>query len=336
VFNLTFFHIYFLQLLSLLTWEKYINIHIDERKYMVTYITPYGFCYGVKNSLNKVREIRKNRPQARIVFVHPLVHNQTTNELIYKETRATCYSPDVPQKTYRGAYMVFPAHGMTNVDKRFAKSLQANYIDCTCPVLLNTKKMIKKNLENGKTVFFLGKRNHAESRFMCDIDKRVQFIGDDEIDTFDYTKLNNYSAIYLYPQSTLSKEKLDKFNSNVKKYFKGKYVPHHLCVECLKRWNNGRKIVPSIYDSFIVVTDPSSSNGTEFANILKREFTMNKVYTIDSLEQLKKIKKEIDCRGDIYIGSATSTPNKLIEKVGRNLKIWSFYKRLLPRVRGRK
>lgn len=303
---------------------------------MVKYITPYGFCYGVKNSLNKVREIKKNRPQARIVFVHPLVHNQTTNDLIYKETNATCYSPDVPQKDYRGSYLVFPAHGMTNVDKRFAKSLQAKYIDCTCPVLLNTKKQIVKNLSEEKEVFFLGKRNHSESRFMCDIDKRIHFIADDEIESYDYSQLNNYSAIYLYPQSTLSKERLEKFNENVKKYFRGKYVPHHLCVECLKRWNNGRNIEPSSKDCFIVVTDNSSSNGTEFANILKREFTMNKVHKIHSLDQLKELKNEINPRGDIYIGSATSTPNKLVEKIANNLRFWSLWRRFVPRIRGRK
>jgi 4-hydroxy-3-methylbut-2-enyl diphosphate reductase len=303
---------------------------------MVKYITPYGFCFGVKNSLNKVREIRKSRPQARIVFVHPLVHNQATNDLIYKETNATAYSPDIPQKDYRGAFLVFPAHGMTNVDRRFAKSLQANYIDCTCPVLINTKKQIIKNLEDGKNVFFLGKRNHSESKFMCDISKEITFIGDDEIETYDYSKLNNYSSIYLYPQSTLSKEKLDKFNSNINKYYKGKYVPHHLCVECLKRWNNGKSIIPAAKDSFIVVTDPSSSNGTEFANILRNEFIMNEIYTIQSYEELKELKEKIDYRGDMYIGSATSTPNKLVEKIANNLRIWSFLKRLVPHIRGRK
>ncbi|MDD4532217.1 MAG: hypothetical protein PHW22_02145 [Bacilli bacterium] len=302
---------------------------------MVKYITPYGFCFGVRNSLNKVRELHKNRPGAKIVFVYPLVHSKETNAMIYKEIKATNYSPDVPQKEYRGAYLIFPAHGMTAVDHRFVKSLQAKYIDCTCPVLLNTKKLIKKNLSDGKNVFFLGKKNHSESRFMCDIDSRIHFISTDEIDTYDYQHLNDFSSIYLYPQSTLSQETLNRFNANIKKFYKGKYLPYHLCIECLKRWNNGKSIVPALNDTFIIVTDQSSSNGNEFADLLRNKFFRNKIYTIESYQQLKSLKKEINFRGNIYIGSATSTPNKLVEKIANHLKFWSFCKRLVPQFRDR-
>jgi len=303
---------------------------------MVKYITPYGFCYGVKNSLNKVREIKKARPQARIVFVRPLVHNEITNQLIYKETNATVYSPDIKQAKYRGAYLVFPAHGMTKFDRRFSESLQAKYVDCTCPVLLNTKKQIIKDLDSDKTVIFFGKKGHSESQFMCDIDERIVFVPTEDSENYDFSRLNDYKKISLYPQSTIKKDTLDKFVGRIREFYKGEFVPHPVCIECLRRWENGINIIPGTKDAFIIVTDPSSSNGMEFVNILKKHFILNNVYQIESRKDLKELKTKLNPRGNIYIGSATSAPNKVVESVGRDLKIWSLLMKFVPQFHGQK
>ncbi|MCI2068871.1 MAG: hypothetical protein LKJ88_04780 [Bacilli bacterium] len=301
---------------------------------MVHLISPSGYCYGVKNSLNKVFSAYNKNKKRKIFFLHPLVHNSSSVLKIKEKTGAKDYSPEEKAETYYDSLLVFPAHGYTSKEKLLAYYLNASILDCTCPFLIAEKNMMKRDLDNGFTVFFLAKEGHQETLSVLDSDSRIKLIKESEAASFDFSAFNKAKKVSLYPQSTLGLKVYEDFKKREEENYHGLLKTAPLCHECVDRWQNALKIDCQLGASFLVIGDPTSSNSNEFINLLKDNFPGRKVFLIDSLKSLKEAERHLDYRFDIYLASATSASDEEVKKYLKQLKRVNLLNKLLLPFRG--
>ena len=57
---------------------------------MIKIISDVGFCFGVKNAVEKLKEIKNDG--GRIFLLHPLIHNALLNDKLLKENNATIFA----------------------------------------------------------------------------------------------------------------------------------------------------------------------------------------------------------------------------------------------------
>ncbi len=287
---------------------------------MIKIIEPIGFCNGVKSAIKKVEEVREKYPNKKIVFLHPFVHNAKTHKMLLDKVKGEDYDPNKDPKYYFDSYFVFPAHGFIKKEQLLVHYLIANRIDCTCPFLIASKGMMKKDLNNGKTVYFIGKDTHAETLSVLDSDPRIKFISEKKLNNYDFNTFNDDKAVAIYPQSTLSMSVYDKFTEAIKKRddsAKFKFFP--LCHECVDRWKKGLSLDEGEFNSIIVIGDQSSSNAIEFYNMLKQKYEDKRIYLVPDVEKLKEIIDEINFSNNVYLASATSASNETVDAIEKIL-----------------
>lgn len=297
-------------------------------KSVIKVIQPIGFCYGVRNSIKKAREQRRLHKDARIVFLHPIVHNRETHEELLKEIKGENYDPSADPKIYDNALIVTSAHGSTAEEKRLVHYLKGVLLDCTCPFLITAKKTMKAYLDQGYAVYFIGNEKHAETLSVLSSDPRIRYIPTSTALSFDFRSIPQDAKIAVFPQSTLSRTVYESFLSALRKSVSvADLKTFPLCHECANRWDNALKIPPDERFSFFVIGDPTSSNAREFVNLVSQNYPNMKVFLTSSLSELETQMKEIDFRDNVYLASATSASSAQVR---------TFYKRLKKENRKKK
>ena len=288
---------------------------------MIKLIQPIGFCYGVRNSIKKAKEERRNSPKRKIVFLHPIVHNRKTHEELLKEVHGEDYDPSADPKIYDNAVIVTSAHGSTAEEKRLVHYLKGELLDCTCPFLITAKKTMKAYLEEGYDVYFVGNEKHAETLSVLSSDPRIIYIPTSKALSFDFKSIREGAKIAVFPQSTLSRTIYESFLSSLRKSVNVsslKIFP--LCHECANRWDAALKIPPEERFSFFVIGDPTSSNAREFVSLVSRNYPNMKVFLTSDADELAQQMKEIDFRDNVYLASATSASADQVRAVYKRLK----------------
>lgn len=280
---------------------------------MIKIIRPIGYCFGVKNAINKVIELRQKNPSKLIFLSRPLVHNDDTNKFL-QDTYSIKNIESLKANYPAGSTIIFSAHGLTSEDVNFASQYNLDYLDTTCPFLIKAKKNIIDDLNNGFNVVYVGKKNHPESKFIMDISPDIVFIDTNKIKTYSYIYLEQFGKLSFYPQSTISLNSYNDLVNQVQTKITASYKINNICSECLKRWKQALAICPTVNDVFVIIGDKSSSNSVEFYNLVKEKFS-NPVFFISNVEQAENEKRSIKKSNDIFIASSTSSSEELVNKI---------------------
>jgi (E)-4-hydroxy-3-methyl-but-2-enyl pyrophosphate reductase len=303
---------------------------------MVNLIEPYGYCLGVRNSISKVTNDSSSFPYKKIVLLMPLVHNQATNQEIEKTMKAEVYDSSKDPSYYADALFIFPAHGATRRDVLLVKSLKGFMMDCTCPVLLNAKAMMKKDIALGYKVYFFGKSTHQETLSALDSDPAIELIPVETFRSFDFTQVEKYPKVALFPQSTVGMADYEECLALLTPHLKGKFIKGSICHECLSRWTGLKKLKAKAKSTFVVVGDETSSNANEFLKIAKTSFPDCLSFLAETVGQVEKHVGEIDFRQQIYVLSSTSSSPKTVLAIVKRLKKLNLEQRLKHPFRGLK
>ncbi len=121
---------------------------------MVYLLKDYGFCAGVKNSIDTLKKASEESSSVSLLL--PLMHNERENE---KQKRALHFKANKEDVTDNDA-IVFPAHGHTKEDEVTFST--HNCYDAICPVLKSRYQMIQNNKD--LIWYYLGKKNHQETK----------------------------------------------------------------------------------------------------------------------------------------------------------------------------
>ncbi len=256
------------------------------------------YCFGVKNALNIIKE----NSYKNYYILGKLVHNSYVQE----EIKSKNINEIDNLKTLKlNDSLIITAHGTTKKNIDYLKNNNINIIDATCPIIKNIKSKILNYLDKDYKIFYIGKKNHTETKGIISYSNDIYLI--EKVSDLNLDFKNE--KIYVVNQTTLKIEDLNLIHEYIKNNFKNAIIENTICSETIKRQNiikNHEKL-----DLVIVVGDKTSSNCNELYELAK--IYHNKAIFIESYKEL--FNKNFNNYKKIGIISGTSTPNFLKKEI---------------------
>ena len=271
-------------------------------------ITPRGYCKGVVRAI----EIAKNaqNEQQPIYILGMIVHNQYIVDALKERGIQTI---DIPGQTrlelldqIQHGTVIVTAHGASEQVFEKAKNKGLNVIDASCLDVIKTHDLIKKKLNEGYDILYIGKKGHPEAEGAISIDeKRVHLItSKNDIQMMDPNKhyvMTNQTTMSLYDVYDLCEY--------------AKTILPHVTIEketctATKIRQEAIKNMEEDIDIVFIVGDPHSNNTQKLASIASEKKEVHMIESLDDLNinWLKGKKKAA-------VSSGASTPTHFTNHV---------------------
>ncbi len=253
-------------------------------KAMVYLLKEYGFCAGVKNSIETLKKAYEENSTASLLL--PLMHNEIENEKLKSVYHFNSRKEDIKDDDA----IVFPAHGHTKEEEDIFSS--HNCYDAICPVLKSRYDVIEKN--RNLVWYYFGKRNHQETKAFL---SHFPFLNYIDPDRESYPAILNLPSALLV-QSTMSEEKATMFHDILSVEAELKiYLPP--CSVYLNRKKEAISFL-NAHDlktfDILVLGSKTSSNCTEMTVSLKSLFPhcyVSQVNSISDIELSQLVKENV-------------------------------------------
>ena len=134
----------------------------------VIIIEPHCFCAGVNNALTMAYKAKKEHPNETIHILGSLVHNEIVVKdlekdgfVILNEKKKTL--EEWIETLHNGQIIVFSAHGHDPRLDLLAKNKGLIVYDSTCGFVKANELLLKKKVETGGQVIYIGQKGNAEA-----------------------------------------------------------------------------------------------------------------------------------------------------------------------------
>ena len=132
----------------------------------VSLIKPQGFCSGVTKAISIARKAKEDNPGKPIYILGMLAHNNTLIEDLTKEGFITLSDVDEIESInnlHQGDVLVFTAHGHDQKVEDYAKKHGLIIYDATCFKVKENLEKIRKEVDAGHQVIYIGQNGHKEA-----------------------------------------------------------------------------------------------------------------------------------------------------------------------------
>ena len=283
-------------------------------------ISPRGYCYGVVDAFQIVRQAAKDPSLPRPIHVVGLIiHNRHAIEELISMGVVTLDGPDratILEQIKEGT-VIFTAPGVAPLVKRPAQERGLHCIDATCPDVTRTHDLVRDLVAQGYYILYVGKRGHPEPEgVMGEIPGHVSLI-ETEADVDDLALTPEQEAkIAISTQTTLSKWDTQR----VIQYIKVRY-PHaqvHIDI-CAATQSRQEAVVgqAKAADLTVVVGDTLSNNTNRLVQV-SQELAGVPAVRIEDLSQLKT--EWLKGKKRVAVTAGASTPSQLTREVIRYLE----------------
>lgn len=264
-----------------------------------------GFCFGVKNAVDKAFMEVANKQDRKIFTYGPLIHN---NQVINKLKEQGVHSVNEVDEISDGeAEIIIRSHGIAEEKYKQFEAKGLKYIDCTCPYVSAIHKKVRDYYQKGYKIFIVGDKDHPEvigTNGWCDYTAHI--VEDEKI----VDKLPIYDKICLVAQTTITKKIWDSVVDAIQKKYKDAIIFNTICSATEKRQESAEQLSKTV-DCMIVIGSKESSNTNKLYQICKDN--CNNAYHIEKAEDLpedvlKKFRK-------VGITAGASTPDWVIKEV---------------------
>ena len=278
-----------------------------------------GFCGGVIRAIGKAEDFLAGG-LIPLYSLGSIVHNEAELERLSSMGLRTVSGEDLP--SLGGADVLIRAHGEPPRTYAMAQALGINLIDCTCPVVLQLQRHIRKAHDAGAQIIIFGKVGHAEVLGLVgqvDGDALVVENLDMLEDALKSGRIDLERNIDLFSQTTKSPSEYAGVSHRLEAAVLGHEgaltVHDTICSQVASRHVHIREFAAS-HDAVFFVAGHDSSNGKVLYNLCK---------SINPRTMLIGSPSEIDPSvlrdGDrVGVCGATSTPKWLLEAVAQTLK----------------
>ncbi len=283
-------------------------------------ISPRGYCYGVVDALQIVRETAKNPDLPRPIYViGQIIHNRHAIEDLTKMGVTTLDGPDratILEQVKEGT-VIFTAHGVSPLVKRRAQERGLHCIDATCPDVTVTHDLVKDLVTKGYYILYIGKKGHPEPEgVMGEIPSHVSLIENEaDVDALILTP-QQQEKLAVSTQTTLSQWDTRR----VIQYIKTRYPHAEVHVDiCAATQSRQEAVVAQAKgaDLTIVVGDPLSNNTNRLVQV-SEELAGVPAKRIEDLSQLQT--EWLQGKKKVAVTAGASTPSQLTREVIRYLE----------------
>src|SRR5207248_1940455 len=186
-------------------------------------ISPRGYCYGVVDALQLVRQTAKDQSVPRPIYiVGQIVHNRHAIEELTNLGVVTLDGPDrasILEQVSTGT-VIFTAHGVSPLVKQRARERGLHCIDATCPDVAVTHDLVRDLAAKGYFILYIGKKGHPEPEgVLGEVPGHISLVEDEaDVDALDLTPEQEQN-LAVSTQTTLSQWDTRR----VIEYIKAKY-----------------------------------------------------------------------------------------------------------------
>ena len=283
-------------------------------------ISPRGYCYGVVDALQIVRQAAKDPTLPRPIYIiGQIVHNRHAIEELTALGAVTLDGADRASilDQVDGGTVIFTAHGVSPLVKQRARERGLHCIDATCPDVTVTHDLVRDLVEKGYYVLYIGKKGHPEPEgVLGEVPGHITLIEREaDVDALALTP-EQERKLAISTQTTLSQWDTRR----VIEYIKKRY-PHaevHIDI-CRATQTRQEAVVEQARgaDLTIVVGDPRSNNTNRLVQV-SEELAGVEAVRIEDLSQLKT--EWLKGRRRVAVTAGASTPSQLTREVIRFLE----------------
>ncbi len=283
-------------------------------------ISPRGYCYGVVDALQAVRQAAKNPNLPRPLYViGQIIHNRHAIEELTGMGVTTLDGPDratILEQVKEGT-VIFTAHGVSPLVKQRAQERGLTCIDATCPDVTVTHDLVRDLVAQDYYILYIGKKGHPEPEgVMGEVPGHISLIETEaDVDALQLTPQQT-QKLAVSTQTTLSQWDTRR----VIQYIKAHYPQAEVHVDiCAATQSRQEAVVAQAKeaDLTIVVGDPLSNNTNRLVQV-SEELAGVPAKRIEDLSQLKT--EWLIGKKKVAVTAGASTPSQLTREVIRFLE----------------
>ncbi len=270
-----------------------------------------GFCFGVKNAVDKTQEQLDNNSE--VFCLGELVHNKQVIEKL--ESKGAKFITDIEDAKNK---VIIRAHGAEKRIYEFANKNNIEIIDLTCPKVYAIHKIAEKYVNEGYYIILVGQSNHPEvvaTESFCGQNYTIiESIEDISkvMGNFEKAKKNK---LLIIAQTTYSLEKFNKIVENIKLKIPNVEVKNTICNATRERQEETVSLANRV-NAMIIVGGEQSSNTNKLYELAKKYCKNSQI--VETVKELDAKKLE-NCE-TVGIMAGASTPNESIEEIIKALK----------------
>lgn len=283
-------------------------------------ISPRGYCYGVVDALQIVRNAAKDPTVPRPIYiVGQIVHNRHAIEELNKLGVVTLDGPDratILEQVTEGT-VIFTAHGVSPLVKQRAKERGLHCIDATCPDVTKTHDLVHDLVSVGYYILYIGKKGHPEPEgVLGEVPGHISLVENEaDVDALRLTP-EQAQKLAISTQTTLSQWDTRR----VIDYIKARYPQAEVHIDiCAATQTRQEAVVAQAQgaDLTIVVGDPRSNNTNRLVQV-SQELAGVPAVRIEDVSELKI--EWLQGKKRVAVTAGASTPSQLTREVIRFLE----------------
>lgn len=283
-------------------------------------ISPRGYCYGVVDALQIVRQAAKDPTLPRPIHViGQIIHNRHAIEELERMGVVTVDGPDrasILEQVQDGT-VIFTAHGVSPLVKQRARERGLHCIDATCPDVTVTHDLVRDLVAKGYYMLYIGKKGHPEPEgVMGEVAGHISLVETEaDVDALHLTP-EQERKIAVSTQTTLSQWDTRR----VVQYIKTRYPQAEIHIDiCAATQSRQEAVVAQAKgaDLTIVVGDPKSNNTNRLVQV-SEELAGVPAKRIEDLSQLDTA--WLRGKQRVAVTAGASTPSQLTREVIRFLE----------------
>jgi 4-hydroxy-3-methylbut-2-en-1-yl diphosphate reductase len=286
----------------------------------VTKISPRGYCYGVVDALQIVRQAAKDPALPRPIYIiGQIVHNRHAIEELTALGVVTLDGPDranILEQVNDGT-VIFTAHGVSPLVKQRARTRGLHCIDATCPDVTVTHDLVRRLVDEGYYVLYIGKKGHPEPEgVLGEVPGHISLVEDEaDVDALSLTP-QQAQKLAISTQTTLSQWDTRRVIDSIKQRYPQAEVHIDICratqtrQEAVVKQAKGAELT-------VVVGDPRSNNTNRLVQV-SEELAGVPAVRIEDLSQLNT--EWLKGKRRVAVTAGASTPSQLTREVIRFLE----------------
>lgn len=283
-------------------------------------ISPRGYCYGVVDALQIVRQAARDPQHPRPIYViGQIVHNRHAIEELTSLGVITLDGPDrasILEQVKTGT-VIFTAHGVSPLVKQRARERGLHCLDATCPDVTVTHDLVRQLVAAGYYILYIGKKGHPEPEgVLGEVPGHISLIETEaDVETLQLTP-EQQSRLALSTQTTLSQWDTRRVIEHVRQKYPQVEVHIDICAATQSRQE---AVVAQTRgaDLTIVVGDPRSNNTNRLVQV-SQELAGVPAVRIEDLSQLETA--WLRGKKRVAVTAGASTPSQLTREVIRFLE----------------
>lgn len=276
-------------------------------------ITPRGYCYGVVDAIQMVKQVAKDPNVPRPIYILGLiVHN---HHVVEEMEQLGVISLDGEDRLalldqVESGTVIFTAHGVSPAVKIKAREKGLHVVDATCPDVTKTHTLIKELVAQGYEIIYIGKKGHPEPEGAVGVAPDHVHLVERESDLTGLSFAPD-QKLAVTNQTTLSQWDTRTLMNKIQERWPQTAVYNEICMATQLRQEAVAKTAPEA-DVVIVVGDKRSNNSNRLVQVAE-ELAGRQAYLVDNADEVKP--EWLEGKQKVAVTSGASTPTQITREV---------------------